>query len=212
MVNPKIIEEFFELLNSHNIKYVLIKNDRNLIPNFVKLGDDIDILVHPNDYNFFVDVMKNNGYNRLPGESKKYFFVYKLKADIYLQKKEAFFHAYDKLSCISFTNMGKSRIPLDNYIQNCIWETRKWDKQKKWWIMDDKIILLYLIVRSLLDKRMFREKYIEEIKLRNYLLDDSEFKKICSLVFFKFTNTLIELLKNEKYESIFKEYQHFCDY
>lgn len=212
MVEAKLIRDFFELLNNKGVRYVLIKNDRNLIPEFVKDGDDIDILIHPQNYDYFIKLMFENNYIRLPGESHKYFFVYKLKPDIYLEKDGAFFHAYDKLSCVSFTNMGKSKIPLDNFIQDYIWKTCIWDKEKKWWIMEDRVILLYLIIRSVLDKKEFRKKYIEEIKLRSNFLDDIKFKEMCNLVFFKFTDNLIELLKIEKYDEIILKYQHFCDY
>ena len=212
MVDAELIKDFFKLLNKEKIKYVLIKNDEDLIPEQVKDGDDVDILVHPKDYDFFLEVMKKNKYIRLPGESKKYFFVYKMKADIYLKKKKAFFHAYEKLSCVSFTNMGLSKLPLDTWIQEKIWSTRIWDNEKKWWIMEDKIILLYLITRSIFDKKEFRKRYIKEIELREYILDTIEFKEMCHLVFFKFTNKLIELLKQKKYSEINITYQQFCNY
>jgi len=53
MVNGEEIKGFFRLLNSKNIKYLLIKNDGNLIPNAVADGKGVDILVHPKHYDYF---------------------------------------------------------------------------------------------------------------------------------------------------------------
>ena len=143
MVNGEEIKGFFRLLNSKNIKYLLIKNDGNLIPNAVADGKDVDILVHPKHYDYFFYTVLNAGFENLPGESKKYFFLYKMRPDIYLRKKDAFFHAYEKLSCTSFTNMGLSKIPLDKSIQEYIWRNRIWDEKNLWWKADDRIVLLY---------------------------------------------------------------------
>ena len=41
MVDANIIKDFFEVLNKNNLKYVLIKNDDNVIPNQLESGEDI---------------------------------------------------------------------------------------------------------------------------------------------------------------------------
>lgn len=212
MVNKEYITEFFNILNKNDIKYVLIKNDDDRIPERVKDGDDVDILVHPIDYNRFSELMSKKGYIKLHNEYEKYYFIYGLKPDLYLSKNEAYFHAYDRLACTSFTNMGSAKIPLDNYIQNYIWETRVWDKVNNWWIMDDRTILLYLLIRSIFDKKFFKSKYIREIEKRITLLDDKDFVNMCEKVFFKFTQRLIELVKSRQYGNIIIEYKSFTNY
>lgn len=212
MVNSKNIKIFFEWINSNNIEYVLIKNDGEHIPNKILDGDDIDILVHPNDYEKYLKLIQENGFKVLPGESLKYYFVYNMRKDIYAQKEDIFIHAYDKLSCVSFTNMGLSKIPLDKKIQDFIWETKKWDFKNKWWITDDRIILLYLIVRSIFDKKKFREIYINEIEKRNSIINDTKFIELCYFVFFKFTPILLELIKNQEYDVILRTYKNFKNY
>ena len=108
MVNPKHIKDFFKLLNEEKVSYILPKNDGNLILNAVEDGKDVDIIVLPEDYDNFLDIVLHKGFERLPGESEKYFFLYKLRPDIYLQKDDAFFHAYEKLSCVSLTNFSNT--------------------------------------------------------------------------------------------------------
>ncbi|MGL6114978.1 MAG: hypothetical protein ACRC1R_08040 [Cetobacterium sp.] len=212
MVSKENIKNFFQMLNLSGIEYVLIKNDGNIIPNEVKDGDDIDILVHPRDYEKYIELLEKKEYRILPGESYKYYFVYNMRKDIYSQKEDVYIHCYDKLSCVSFTNMGLSKIPLDKKIQDYIWKTKRWDEDNQWWIMEDRVILLYLIVRSIFDKKKFRDRYIEEIIKRKQFLRDKEFLKMCNLVFFKFTEKLLILLENEKYNEILKEYKSFREY
>lgn len=135
-----------------------------------------------------------------------------MRADIYIKKNDAYFHAYDKLSCISFTNLGRSKLPLDRKLQDYIWKHKRWEEKMSWWIMDDRSILIYLLTRSILDKREFRKKYIVEIEKRRQFFRDEDFLSLCEVVFFKFTNRLIELLEKRKYKEIFLEYQYFYDY
>lgn len=212
MVNPEHIKNFFRLLNDAGITFVLPKNDGNFIPNAVVDEKDIDIIVWPGHYEKFLDTLLQAGFEWLPGESKKYFFLYNLRADIFVRKEDAFFHAYEKLSCVTLTNMGLSKIPLDNAIQDYLWQNRVWDEKNRWWIADDKIILLFLVVRSVFDKKFFRPIYVREIEERKNLLDAPEFVKLCELVFFKYTARLIALLKSRRYEEIRQDYLHFCDY
>ena len=212
MVNPSTIKSFFNLLNSNGVNYVLIKNDGELIPYSVEDGSDIDILVNPSDYEKYRVLLRSNGYTEEHGEHDKYFFVYNLRPDIYAKKDDCYFHAYDRFSCVSFTNMGKSRVPLSKCIQDRIWKEKRWDESNQWWIMDDITILLFLIIRSILDKREFRIKYRNEIEKRITLIDSDEFIKICRMVFFNFTPVLIKSIKDKHYDKIIKEYQSFSDY
>ena len=135
MVNKANIEFFFKMLNDSWINYVLLKNDENRVPGSVNDGDDIDILIHPSDYEKYKDTLIHNGYQILLGESKKYYFLYKLRDDIFANKEDLYVHAYEKLSCVSFTNMGASKIPLDKNIQEYIWNHKHWDKNFKFWIV-----------------------------------------------------------------------------
>ncbi len=67
MVDANIIKDFFEVLNKNNLKYVLIKNDDNVIPNQLESGEDIDFLIHPSDYDRLIDVVISNGYEKRMG-------------------------------------------------------------------------------------------------------------------------------------------------
>ncbi len=62
-VDAEKVRFFFDLMNSSNIDYVLIKNIREELPNSLPDGKDIDILVKPESKILFEKVMK------------KYFFL-----------------------------------------------------------------------------------------------------------------------------------------
>lgn len=212
MVDPKIIKDFLKLLNKQKLKYVLIKNDGKKLPNNLENGKDIDFLIYPNEYNRLIEIVDINGYKRLIGEACKRYFLYQLKEDIFIKKEDCYFHFYEKLSCNPLTNMGNCKIPLDTIIQEYIWKHRIWDKVNNWWIMDDVSILLYLLIRSIFDKKEFREIYIREIEQRIEYIDSEMFYSLAKAVFFGFTARMIKLVKMKKYERILNEYLSYRSY
>lgn len=212
MVDSKLIQDFFELLNKNNVNYVLIKNDGDKLPYHLESGKDIDFLIHPDEYHRLIDIVTENGYEKKVGESCKRYFLYQLKEDIFLKKEDCYFHFFEALSCNPLTNMGKCKMPLETSVQNYIWKHKKWDEIHDWWIMDDISILLYLIVRSVFDKMQFREIYISEIEKRLHFIDSEDFYDLAKTVFYSFTPRMIELIKLGKYERILNEYLSYRDY
>ena len=61
MVETKVIVDFFKMLNESNLNYVLIKNDDNILPNYLESENDIDFLIHPSDYEKLVEICISNG-------------------------------------------------------------------------------------------------------------------------------------------------------
>ena len=55
----KNVKDFFELLNSSGVRYVLIKNIHNELPGHLAIGKDIDILVEERDKLKFRFLMKS---------------------------------------------------------------------------------------------------------------------------------------------------------
>lgn len=212
MVAVEIINDFFELLNTYNLKYVLIKNDDNAIPRSVNSGDDIDLLIHPSEYDRLIEIAKNNGYEKIVGESCKSFFLYQLRDDILLKKEDCYFHFFEALACTPLTNMGRCKMALENEVQKYIWKNRVWDQDSNWWIMDDISILLYLIVRSVFDKKVFREKYIREIEKRIHFINDKSFVMLARTVFWGFTPQMISMVTEKKYDEILNAYLAYSNY
>ncbi len=212
MVDANVILEFLKLLNSSDIKYVLIKNDDDAIPYKVESDNDIDFLIHPDDYSELIEIGTANGYEKRVGESCKRYFLEQLREDILFKKEDCYFHFYEALACSPLTNMGNCKMALERSVQSHIWENRIWDENKQWWIMDDISILLYLIVRSVFDKQEFKPKYIREIEKRAELVEDEAFIRLAKTVFFGYTPKMIKLIKEKKYSQILGDYLSYTLY
>lgn len=211
------VNDFFELMNSSSIEYVLIKNINGELPAHLEDGKDIDILVQEKYKDEFSALMERNEFQKqVPpmGREKGWNFAYQLPEYQFWKKKgiqeNLYIDASFKLCCKSLT--PKTWIPLDNCINEDIWERRIYDQENKWWIMDSRTIFIYMIVRSIFDKRNFKSDYIFDIEKNIQYLDDEEVVRKLESVFFKYTNCLIQMLKDRRYEEIFSDYIQFVEY
>lgn len=216
-IHPEHIRSFFRLCNDTPVRYVLIKNIGDELPDKLKNGKDIDILVHAEDMKAFEELMKENNYRKVVhpcGSENGWRFGYQLEEPVMWEKnniQETFrIDVSDKLCCHSFTE--KVWIPLDKEINRDVWEYRYYDEKKQWWRMDDTTTLIYLIVRCIFDKQCFSPEYVAQIEAYQALLNQINVQKKLEKVFFKFTPYLTELLLNKKYDDILKEYVTFTDY
>lgn len=214
-IDNKIVLNYFELLNSNNIRYALIKNISNELPNNLKNGKDIDIVINLDDKKKFDSVMVKigrkyihpwgweNGWQNLYGLPKFEFWRLFCKDNVYIDVTY-------QLCCKSL--MPNVWIPLDNYIQERIWSNRYFDKKNGWWILDNETQYVYCIVRCVFDKCVFSEAYINELECLSVVVDSDEVKKMLSLIFFGFTKQLLILIKNKKFHDIKNRYIEFNDY
>lgn len=211
----KTILEFFELLNKKGLRYVLIKNINDELPDMLVDGKDIDILVHPDDYTKYKIVMADNDFSMIfhpEGYKYGWLFLYGVKEFVKFKsiktglEVDACFQI-----CTKSINMN-AWIPLDKAINASIWKNKVWDEKNHWWIMDDKNLVVYLITRCVFEKELFSSKYIYEIDKRKYLLENIECIKKLNLIFFSFTEELIKLIKNDDYEKICNTYIQFTKY
>jgi len=216
-IEPQYIKEFFNMLNRSEIRYVLIKNIADELPNALKNGKDIDILVHPEDHEAFSRLMQENQYICLVppyGIENGWRFAYSLEPSEFWKRADIADDLYIdvnfRLCCHSFSE--KTWIPLDRIVNADVWEHRRFDEERQWWRMDDDTTLIYLIVRSVFDKQDFRIEYIKEIeKLAGQLREPGVVNKL-SRIFFGFTPLLVELLSSKKYSEIMHEYVTFVNY
>lgn len=216
-ISKDIIMNFFEDINQSEIRYVLIKNIDMELPEKLKDGKDIDILVMEEDKDIFAQYMLSRGFIRqVPpfGVENGWAFAYKLPEYQFWKASsenyDFYIDACFKLCCKSF--MPKVWIPLDRVINDDIWKKREWDEEHSWWKMDEKTELIYLLVRSIFDKKEFNDLYIMEIEKRKYLLADMEVVSKLKLIFFKFSECLIAMVQEGKYDDIVQKYVTFTDY
>ena len=216
-IPSEVILDFFEKLSSADILYVIIKNISDELPRHLKDRKDIDILVHESYVRQFEEFMAANNFNKCTpplGRENGWNFAYQLPEYQFWKLNEdkytLYIDASFKLSCKSLT--PKTWIPLDKCINDDIWEKRIFDSKNHWWIMDDETILIYLLVRSIFDKREFKEGYIKGIESRKAFLKNAGVQQKLSKIFFKGTNLLIEQVTAGHYDNIISNYLSFTDY
>lgn len=208
------VRSFFDMLNNSEICYLLIKNNDDYLPDRLSYLKDIDILIHPKDKSLFHKVMKQNGYLYNPyfGISRRngYTFLYPMDDGEWFVKDKMIIEVFYQLNVHALED--NTFLPLDEKINNNIWINRKWDNDKRWYCMDEETLLVYLIARSIFDKKEFTQTYRNEIKKRFYLLHEKNVINQLKLIFFKYTDKLIYLLEKEKFDEIIPSYLQFCDY
>jgi hypothetical protein len=211
------IDDFFNTLNEHSVNYALIKNIDNELPEKLPDGKDIDILVHPESKQQFENIMLSNNYHtHTPplGISNGWNFGYGLPEYQFWKKEDIpcdfYIDASFALCCKSL--VPKTWIPLDTKINENVWGNKIFDRQNNFWKIDDRNLLIYLLVRCIFDKQYFSEAYIQEIEKLEKLLIDSYVHEAMEFVFFKFAPKLIDLLKDRKYVSVINEYISFKEY
>ena len=209
------IHATFDFLNANAIEYLLTKNIADELPAKLKIGKDIDIIVHPKDYEKFKILMQNFGYKRIihpHGKETGWRFIYGAHENIFLTNpaNKLIVDAYAEL-CTKSISMN-AWLPLDKIIQKSIWENKVWDDANKWWILDDENLVIYLLTRSVFEKGGFTDAYISDIEKRKNLLKNSSARQKLEKIFFKFADTLIEKVNRKQYENILIEYITFTDY
>lgn len=216
-IEETVVMEFFELLDREQIRYVLIKNINGELPKRLKDGKDIDILVKLSDRKKFTEVMSQNGFlKRIPplGKDNGYRFGYQLPEYQFWQKggiQQTFYiDACFKLMCKSLT--PRYWVPLDEMINERIWNEKVWDDQLQCWCVDEKTLLVYLLARSVFDKRTFSETYRIEIDKRKELLKDKEVQSMLQTIFYKYTKTITQYVLESKYEIIIPNYLKYTEY
>jgi hypothetical protein len=205
------------MMNESAVDYVLIKNVNNELPSGLLDGKDIDIVVAPQCKTRFERTMQNNDYRAHTnpfGKANGWNFAYGLQEYQFWKKEgipgDLYIDASFALCCKSLT--PNIWIPLDGFINETIWKNRIFDDALNCWRMDDKNLLLYLLVRCIFDKRNFTAAYISDIEKLKHLFMDDYVRKAMNLVFFAFAPNLIDLVSRGRYESILTEHLSFSEY
>ncbi len=216
-IPSELITGFFDSLNQTGILYLNIKNIARELPNHLKDGKDIDILVSPADEEKLCKVMEEHGFKAVTypyGPATGWVLGYNLPENKFFVKQgiaQTFIvDVCFMLKCKSLTPM--TMVPLNHGFNDGALKDRVWNEELHAYELDEKRLLGYLIVRSVLTKHGFSEGYKAEIEARKALLDDPEEKELLKEEFFKFTPTLIKMLKAGDYEQIFDAYVGFTGY
>lgn len=178
MIEEVKIWNFFTMMNASNVRYILLKNVGNKLPYLLKEGNDVDILVHPDDRRKFIRLMKNNAFLSNPYYAVKkrnnYVFLYPMYEGDWFIKDKLIIEVFYQINVHALSE--KTVLPLDSYIVGRVWEKRKWDAQNQWYTLDEEIVII------MLEKIFFKftPKLVELIKLSQYKCIVKELFQFCN--------------------------------
>lgn len=207
----------FQLFNDSKIEYALMTNNNDELPDNLLSGKDIDILVSPLQIELLDSILQKNNYIQIPhpkGKSNGWGFSY---GSIEHQKWKKQWVEYDLELDIQFQLMCSSLqpniwIPLDRSINEDAFKLRTFNSTLSCYELDDETRLIYLIARCVFDKNTFNDIYIKEIEKRSGLLSDKSFQIKMKKVFFNYSERIIQLLCEKKYNDIIHDYITFKNY
>jgi len=206
----------FSQLNESGLEYILIRNINDELPGQLTVGKDIDILINKKDERKLADFFHLHSYKTID---------HPFRYDVFLYGVDRFEFKYLNLTnniLIDFNFQLAVRsldagqwIPLDQVIQDSGWQNKRFEERADgfgYWALgyDDEFICL--VARSIFDKREFESGYINRINEVFPLIDQQEVEEKLRLVFFKFTSTLMDMIREKRYDTIIKDYLQFKEY
>lgn len=213
-VSYESIKSFFTLLQEHCIEYVLLRNNDEELPNQLIKTKDVDIIVMPSHAKKLHRLLLSNGWKngKHPWDfADNFVFLYSMTPFKMYSKNGLNIDVCYELACRS-ANRGEW-IPLDQTIQNSVWQNRRVENDSAWkYRLSYEDELVHLLTRCIFDKKQFTTAYRQEIEKLLKLVSDTELDRRMSMVFFKFTPFLKELLSCKAYDDICVSYIEFSDY
>jgi len=212
-VNPESIIDMFNNLNAAGLRYILIRNINSELPDSLKIGKDIDLLVPYKERSKFINFLIKKGFKNIRHPHCNDIFLYGVnKFEFFINKDNVLLDLNYQLACRSL-NAGEW-IPLDHKIQDSAWENKKFNKSDKfaYYSLGTEDEFISLVTRSIFDKKEFQKGYIKRIDELINVIDVNDVIAKFQLIFFKFTSVLLSMLKKRQYQMILDQYISFSEY
>ena len=142
------------------------------------------------------------------GVDSGYIFLYQMKAFRLFQVEGYYIEVYSQLPCASIT--PNSWIPVDKIIQKRVWYKFEEKNGLKW--CDGVCCYIYHLCWAIFHNKGFSSYEKTVLQSNISLLDDKETIDCFKVIFFNFTEELVQLLKKGDFGSIIPRYFSFIDY
>ncbi|MCR4651621.1 MAG: hypothetical protein K5662_07665 [Lachnospiraceae bacterium] len=181
----------YRLISYSDYNYTMLCKEENKadILEYAKL-QGYQIITHP--------ISTHNGYH----------FGYNLTEFILLKKQQVLYEIFFQLPSFSLTD--RYIIPLDKIIQNAAWTKCRFIEEKKYLIPE--VEMVYRLASAIFRDKTFKSANVDWINEYSYILNNDEFVDMLSKVFFKYTNRLLFLIKEQQFLNIFEDYLGFSQY
>ena len=208
----KIID-IFNKLNESSVDYILIRNISGELPNNLIVGKDIDILVKHEQLDNLRTFFEKNGFNELPHPHRGNIFLYGVKKfKFFKNQAKVLYDLNFHLVCRSLD--AGQWIPLDQMVQESAWKNKRFVEtaECKYWALSYEEEFITLIVRSIFDKKKFQDGYIKRIIELFDLVNMDDVKVKMNLIFFKYTDSLLNQIQDGQFKNILNNYISFMKY
>lgn len=210
---PRAIGEVFEILNASQIPYLLLRNTEDELPYHLKYGKDIDILVRYEDRKKLLEVLSENKVNRVRHPHHNGVKLYGV------HEFEKFKTQNKVLLDINYEIVVRSLdrgqwIPLDQVIQSSVWEkARQVDVGGvSVPMLGNEDLWVTTLALCVFDKKEFFPWHQQMLSGLLPSVDQSDVEGKLRLIFFKYTDRLLDLVKKGQYQNIFDDYVSFKNY
>lgn len=196
-----ILQEITEHFNKRSINYRLLDSN----------NDTISFLVNVKHLQLLENTMNDLHFKRVDhplGSKRGYIFLYQMHPFQMFQSKGINIEIFCELPCRSIT--AKTWIPLDRAIQREAWGNPEESNGILW--CESKSRYIYILSRAIFLDSGFSSHTKGELSKMTLVLSGNSFRYLLSTVYFKYTDSLIEKLSNQDYDSIISDYYHFVKY
>lgn len=215
-INNNEIINLFKNLNESKIEYILLRNIGNELPNSLRIGKDIDLLINKNHQNIknLESILYKSGYKTISHPHKNDIFLYSCDKFIfkYNNSNKIKLDLQFQILCRSL-NAGEW-LPIDQKIQDSAWNNKVMRNNEglSYWSLSNEDEFITLIVRSIFDKNIFLDDYKNKIIELYELIDINNVEEKLQLIFFKYSSILLNHIKTKNFNSLIDNYIMFKDY
>jgi len=214
VIDRREILSIFAALNASPVEYILIRNINAELPDALRRGKDIDLLVRRAQQPQVMEFFERQQYREIdhPHHADTYLYGVDKFSMVLNEQNGLSFDLHWQLACRSL-NAGEW-IPLDQSIQTSAWQRRHRVSERglAYWALSHEDEFVALMARSMFDKRAFEEGYVNRIGRLFTLIDREAVGKKLERVFFKYAPHVLRGVADGAYERVLNEHLKFTGY
>lgn len=199
-------EDIYLILNGENIPFIRLDSD------VMALNSDADIALLV-DYNYkgrFEKCMLQKGFVKEAFEEQIYEYLYSLKKDGWYKNDHMKVHVYYQMMCKSLYE--EALLPLSPNIEKVAWNTRQYDQKQMCYQPGQEIKTLLCLIQCVYFEKGFAERRKKQLSEGIEKLNQDIFREMLYEIFYRFTDRLMYLMNDHRYEDILEEYRCFKKY
>lgn len=210
---PGQILEIFEILNASQLSYLLLRNSGDELPGHLEWGKDIDVLIRHENRKKLLNVLLENGFRQVRHPRRNDVKLYGVHQFEMFRSQDQVLLDVNYEIAVQSIDRGQW-IPLDQVIQLSAWGNAQniIIGGVSVPVLSNEDLWVSTLARCVFDKKKFSPWHREMLFHLLPLVDLDDIEEKLRLIFFKYTETLLNLAKKGEYQKIVDDYVSFKDY